>query len=73
MMQNTDNVRSTKDLGSLYTLVAAFHYDSGRSNTTHKLYSSAGNHLSLSDYNNNQKIDQCLSQNCLYVFSLLLT
>lgn len=73
LTQNTENVRSTKDLGNKFTLVAGFHYDAQRSNTTHKLYSANGQHISLSDYNIDSKIDQCLQQGCNYVFNLLLT
>jgi hypothetical protein len=73
LTQNTDNVRSTKDLTNRFTLVAGLHYDSQRSNSTFKLYSAAGNHISLNDYNNNSKIDLCLTQGCDYVFNLLLS
>ncbi len=73
MTQKTDNVRTSKDLTNKFTLVVGFHYDNGRSNSTHKYYSAAGNHISLNDYNNNNKIDSCVAQGCDYVFNLLLT
>lgn len=73
LTQNTENVKSTKDLGNKFTLVAGFHYDAQRSNSTHKLYSANGQHISLSDYNIDTKIDQCLQQGCNYIFNLLLT
>lgn len=73
LTQDTENVRSTKELNNRFTLVAGFHFDAARSNSTHKYYSAAGNHISLNDYNNNAKIDLCLSQGCDYVFNMLLT
>lgn len=72
-LQNTEHVRQTKDLNDRFTLVSGFHYDQQRSNATHRLYSSTGAHISLDDYNNNSKIDLCVSQGCDYVFNLLLT
>lgn len=73
LTQNTESVRSTKDLDNRFTLVAGLHFDTQRSNATFKYYSATGNHISLSDYNNNSKIDLCLTQGCDYVFSILLT
>lgn len=72
-MQNTDNVVQTKNLDNKFILVAGFHYDQQRSNATHKLYSATGSHISLDDYNNDTKIDHCVTQGCDYVFNLLLT
>jgi hypothetical protein len=73
LTQNTDNVRSTKDLDNVYTLVAGFHYDNQISNNTHKYYSAGGNHISLQDYNDDSLIDSCLAQGCDYNFNLLLS
>lgn len=36
LIQDASSVRSTKDLGNKFTLMAGFHYDQGRSNATHK-------------------------------------
>lgn len=73
LTQKTENVRSTKDLSNRFTLVAGFHFDTQRSNSTHRLYSANGNHISIENYNNDTKIDLCLSQGCDYVFNMLLT
>lgn len=72
LTQNVSNVRQTKDLDNNFTLIASFRLDSSVSNSTHKYYSAFGSHISISDYNNDAKIDQCISQNCEYTFSLLL-
>lgn len=73
LTQNAENVRTSQDLTNRFTLVAGFHYDAQRSNSTHKYYSTAGNHISLNDYNDDHKIDLCLTQGCDYVFNMLLT
>lgn len=73
LTQNTDTVRSTKDLDNRFTLVAGLHFDAQRSNATFRYYSASGNHISLNNYNDNTKIDLCLTQGRDYVFNLLLT
>lgn len=71
-MQDADRVRSTKDLDNKFTLVAALHFDSIRSNSTVKVYNCSGSHISLDDYNSDHKIDQCIALGCEYALSLML-
>lgn len=72
LTQNTDNVKSTKDLDNVFILTATFTKDA-TSNATHLYYSSAGTHISLKDYNENSKIEACLSLTCEYFFNLLVS
>lgn len=70
LVQDTTQVRQTKDLSNKFRLVAHFQYL--KSNSSHHTLISNGSHISLDDYNNDSKIDRCLSQDCLYIFNLTL-
>lgn len=72
LTQKAETVRSTNDLSNTFTLVVGFHFDNQRSNSTHRLYSANGNHISIENYNNDTKVDLCLSQGCDYIFNMLL-
>lgn len=73
LMQNTDQVQSTKDLGNNFNLVAGFRRDNGKSNSTHQVYEAAGIHISIGDYNDETKLQLCLAEGCEYTFNLVLT
>lgn len=64
LMQNTDKVRSTKDLDNQFHMVAGFHYDSKKSDPDHKLYEAQGSHISISDYNDETRVNFCITQGC---------
>lgn len=56
LMQDTDQVLSTKDLDNNFNLVAGFKRDSRRSNATHQIFEATGIHISIGDYNDETKL-----------------
>lgn len=71
--QNSENVRSTKDLDNTFQLVAGFRFEKQRSNDTYQFYSAVSNMLSIRDYSDETKLEFCLFEGCEYAFNLLLT
>ena len=70
LIQNTDNVKSTKDLGNDFHLVGGFFYNSRKSDEDIQFYEAQGSHISISDYNDETKVTLCLSEGCEYTFNL---
>lgn len=73
LVQDTQYVRQTKDLGNVFQLVAGFKFDQGRSTEQIKYYRAAAAILSLKDYNDDSRITQCISQGCQYTLNMILT
>lgn len=73
LIQDTESVRQTKDLGNIFQLVAGFKLDERKSTDDIKYWRSAASILSIKDYNDDAKITQCISQGCQYTLNLLLT
>lgn len=65
-------MRQTKDLGNIFQLVAGFKFDSQKSTDDVQYYRAVASILSIKDYNDDSKINQCLSQGCQYNINLLL-
>ena len=68
--QNTSNVRSSKDLNNIFRMVIGFHFENAHSNSTHKVYTAEGTHLSVKDYNDELKVSSCVREGCEYQFNL---
>jgi alpha-glucosidase len=51
LIQDTEYVLQTKDLGNVFHLVGGFHFDSKRSTDQIKYYSASMAHMSIKDYN----------------------
>lgn len=64
LVQDVTSVVNTKQLNNRFNIYAGFRYDSRRSNGTHKVFEAVGNILSLKDYNDDSKLNLCLSENC---------
>lgn len=73
MTQDTSLVRQTKDLGNIFQLVGGFKLDQSKSTDQIKYYRSSATILSIKDFNDDLKINQCLSQGCQYNFNFILT
>lgn len=65
-MQNTKNVKNSKDLNNKFKLYAAFSFSD--KTQSQFLYDSKGQISSFNDYNNDGNIDFCTSfgRKCLY-------
>ena len=72
LMQDTDDVTSTRDLDNSFMMVAGFHFDKNRSGQDRKVYEAVGSHISIYDYNDNTRVSLCLSEGCEYTFNLVL-
>lgn len=64
-------MRQTKDLGNIFQLVAGFRKDN-RTTEEIQYYTAEAAILSIKDYNDEAKVNQCLTQGCQYVLNLLL-
>ena len=71
--QNSDKVRSTKDLDSSYLLSINMHYDTRRSNSTHQVYEAVGAIISIKDLSDNSLVDLCVRAGCDYVVNAVAT
>ena len=68
--QDTTNVVNTKQLGNTFKMLSGMRYDTRRSNSTTKVYESAGAMLSIKDYNDDPLIDLCEREGCEYAFTM---
>ena len=72
MMQNTQKVRSTKDLDNSFHMVIGFHFDSRKFDQAHKIYQAQGRHIFILDCNDEKKVSLCIAGSCEYTFNLVL-
>ena len=74
LFQDSELVRSTRNLTNKYSLISGLKLDQKNSNSTNKYYTAEGRHSSLEDfYENVPKVDLCWKQSCAYKFFLNLT
>jgi alpha-glucosidase (family GH31 glycosyl hydrolase) len=64
LVQDTQYVRQTADLGNIFQLVAGLKFDSSKSTDAVKYYRAQASILSIRDYNEEAKVSQCISQGC---------
>ena len=68
--QNVQNVTKSRELDNRFILVGGFKL--ATSNSTTITYTAQGGLLSAADYNNEEDIQKCLSENCDYAISAVL-
>lgn len=68
--QNTEKVTRTAQLDNHFALLSGMHLDGRISNNTHQYYTAAGGMLSISNYNEESKITDCLKNGCDYGLSM---
>lgn len=73
MVQDTQFVRQTKDLGNIFQMVGAFKYDDSKSTDQTKVYHGSATILSIRDYNDDSLVTKCISQGCSYTLNFILT
>lgn len=71
-VQNPENVKNTKDLKNVYSLVAGFSYVGYFAKENYELYHSGGEISSISDFEDEDKLSKCILNKCKYRFDLNL-
>ncbi len=72
LTQDTEHVTQTKQLTDHFNLVAGFKFNGNRSDADHKVYDAIGAMISIGDYEDTHKIDECLKEGCEYIFNTIL-
>ena len=73
LAQSISQVGRSADLNNRFSFVAAFRFNKERTNFTHKCYTSFGRTLSIKDYNDQEKVEQCAKTGCYFNFTLELS
>ena len=72
LVQDTQFVRQTRDLGNIYQLVAGMKFDSSKSTDQVKVYRGSAAILSIKDFNDDSSVTRCINQGCTYTLNLVL-
>jgi alpha-glucosidase (family GH31 glycosyl hydrolase) len=73
LVQDTQFVRQTRDLGNIYQLVAGLKLDGSKSTDQIKYYRGSATILSIKDFNDDSLVSRCISQGCAYSLNFILT